>query len=137
MKKKVKGKAPAQGNGCGGNKCGACKDCYDELKQCLYETKMVLTKVRGDYKAVLANEMSLKENVIALKEQILNLTSKRDQLNLTLEFNSAKEKNNGLGRWSKRHLSGVDLPTQEIVSTIVKEAFSKHENASTGRGACQ
>ena len=122
-KKKSKGKAPAEVSDCGGNQCEMCKECCNKVQQKLDVTNLVLTKLREDNKAVLAREVSLNENIIALKERIQPITDDRDQLNMTLQETSVKKKKNGSGRWSKRHLSGDDLPAQEIVSTVVKEVL--------------
>ena len=116
-----KGKVPAPLDDCGGKECGACKTCYDKLRETLEQSKSSLTAVQKDYQSLQASERTLRENDRALRERIRVLTNEQDQLNLDLQSTSVKKKKNGSGRWSKRHLSGVDLPAQEVVSSIVKE----------------
>ena len=109
---------------CGGKECGACKACCDEfkgindgLRVLTSKNEEMIAQVRTENKALMVTQVVLKETESALRGKIVDLTNERDELNVWWN------KRNGLGRWTVRHLSGVDRPAQEVVSTIIKEVL--------------
>ena len=115
---------------CGGNQCGGCKACCDDLRDIIAGlregaagSKATIIKLREENKKLRENEVVMKEHETALKGKIGDLTIERDELNVNLRSTNLKKKKNGSGRWLIRHMSGVDRPAQEVVSTVVKEVL--------------